>query len=72
MTFAVKLAVGAVLGTALSVAGLWIGSASADTEPPTTTVTTTTLPPISPEPAWIPDGGVRFASTVLIPQETEA
>ncbi|MEN8112854.1 MAG: hypothetical protein ABFS21_00585 [Actinomycetota bacterium] len=72
MPFALKLAVGALLGAVLSATGLWLGSASDDPDVTTTTAAATTLPPIAAEPAWIPEGGLRFASTILIPQEIDA
>ncbi|MEN8234445.1 MAG: hypothetical protein ABFR89_05925 [Actinomycetota bacterium] len=72
MPFAMKLAAGALLGAALAATGIWLGSASVDTAAPSTTLATTTLPPIPAEPAWIPEGGIRFASTILIPQEIDA
>lgn len=71
--FAILLAAGVVIGVALAAAGAVLGGsvaadASADVSQPSPTTTTVA----AAEPAWIPEGGHRFESTILVPQRLEA
>lgn len=73
MTAPRRFLVGVIGGAALAVV-VMLAVSGGEATPPATTVSTvaTTQPPSAAEPAWIEDGGVRFATTVLVPTDLSA